>query len=421
MLFRSLVTLLGVIFAPWVIWATAPGFVDTPEKFALTSDLLRVTFPYILLISLSSMAGAILNTWNRFSVPAFVPTLLNVSMIFFALFLTPYFDPPVMALGWAVLVGGLLQLLYQLPHLKKIGMLVLPRLNLRDTGVWRVMKQMLPAILGVSVSQISLIINTIFASFLVAGSVSWMYYADRLMELPSGVLGVALGTILLPILSKTYAQRDRQEYSRILDWGLRLCFVLVLPCTLALGLLAEPLTVSLFQYGKFDALDSAMTQRALVAYSVGLLGIILIKVLAPGFYAQQNIRTPVKIAIFTLIVTQLLNLAFIVPLQHAGLALAISVGACINAGLLFWQLRKQQLFQPQPGWTKFLLKLVVAVTVMSAVLLGMMHFMPAWDHGQMLERFLRLGALVAAGVVTYFAMLLLLGFRLRDFARKAVM
>ena len=215
----AIVTLLGVVAAPWVIWATAPGFADTPEKFALTSDLLRVTFPYILLISLSSLAGAILNTWNRFSVPAFVPTLLNVSMIFFALFLTPYFDPPVMALGWAVLVGGLLQLLYQLPHLKKIGMLVLPRLNLRDSGVWRVMKQMLPAILGVSVSQISLIINTIFASFLVAGSVSWMYYADRLMELPSGVLGVALGTILLPILSKTYANKDRQEYSRILEIG----------------------------------------------------------------------------------------------------------------------------------------------------------------------------------------------------------
>ncbi len=417
----ALVTLLGVIAAPWVIWATAPGFVDTPEKFALTTDLLRVTFPYILLISLSSLAGAILNTWNRFSVPAFVPTLLNVSMIFFALFLTPYFDPPVMALGWAVLVGGLLQLLYQLPHLKKIGMLVLPRLNLHDTGVWRVMKQMLPAILGVSVSQISLIINTIFASFLVAGSVSWMYYADRLMELPSGVLGVALGTILLPILSKTYASKDRQEYSRILDWGLRLCFVLVLPCTLALGILAEPLTVSLFQYGKFDAVDAAMTQRALIAYSVGLLGIIVIKVLAPGFYAQQNIRTPVKIAIFTLIVTQLLNLVFIVPLQHAGLALAISVGACINAMLLFWQLRKQDLFQPQPGWTKFLFKLCLAVGVMSGVLLGLMHVMPTWSDGQMLERFIRLGGLVAAGVVAYFATLLLLGFRLKDFARSAVL
>lgn len=417
----ALVTLLGIIAAPWVIWATAPGFVDTPEKFALTTDLLRVTFPYILLISLSSLAGAILNTWNRFSVPAFVPALLNVSMIFFALFLTPYFDPPVMALGWAVLVGGLLQLLYQLPHLKKIGMLVLPRLNLHDTGVWRVMKQMLPAILGVSVSQISLIINTIFASFLVAGSVSWMYYADRLMELPSGVLGVAMGTILLPILSKTYASKDRQEYSRILDWGLRLCFVLVLPCTLALGILAEPLTVSLFQYGKFDAVDAAMTQHALIAYSVGLLGIIVIKVLAPGFYAQQNIRTPVKIAIFTLIVTQLLNLVFIVPLQHAGLALAISVGACINAMLLFWQLRKQDLFQPQPGWTKFLFKLCLAVGVMSGVLLGLMHVMPVWSDGQMLERFIRLGGLVAAGVVAYFVTLLLLGFRLKDFARSAVL
>ncbi|MEA9976044.1 MULTISPECIES: murein biosynthesis integral membrane protein MurJ [unclassified Pseudomonas] len=417
----ALVTLVGIVAAPWVIWITAPGFADTPEKFALTTDLLRVTFPYILLISLSSLAGAILNTWNRFSVPAFVPTLLNLSMIVFAVFLTPYFHPPVMVLGWSVLAGGLLQLLYQLPHLKKIGMLVLPRLNLRDSGVWRVMKQMLPAILGVSVSQISLIINTIFASFLAVGSVSWMYYADRLMELPSGVLGVALGTILLPVLSKTYASKDRQEYSHILDWGLRLCFVLVLPCTLALGLLAEPLTVSLFQYGRFDAFDAVMTQRALVAYSVGLLGIIVIKVLAPGFYAQQNIRTPVKIAIFTLIVTQLLNLAFIGPLQHAGLALAISVGACINAGLLFFQLRRQGLFQPQPGWTAFLSKLIVAVLVMSGVLLSLMHFMPAWDQGGMLERLLRLGALVGAGVVTYFGVLLLLGFRLKDFARKVIM
>ena len=247
-----------------------------------------------------------------------------------------------------------------------------------------------------------------------------MYYADRLMELPSGVLGVALGTILLPTLARTYASKDRQEYSRILDWGLRLCFVLVLPCSLALGILAEPLTVSLFQYGQFDAHDALMTQRALIAYSVGLLGIIVIKVLAPGFYAQQNIRTPVKIAIFTLVVTQLLNLVFIGPLAHAGLALAISAGACINAGLLFYQLRKQQMFQPQPGWGMFALKLLVAVAAMSAVLLGLMHFMPAWDEGHMLERFMRLGVLVVAGVVVYFGMLLLQGFRLRDFNRKSL-
>jgi putative peptidoglycan lipid II flippase len=418
----AVVTALGMIAAPWVIWVTAPGFADTPEKFELTSSLLRVTFPYILLISLASLAGAILNTWNRFSVPAFVPTLLNISMIVFALFLTPYFNPPVMALGWAVLVGGLFQLLYQLPHLKKIGMLVLPRLNLRDAGVWRVMKQMGPAILGVSVSQISLIINTIFASFLVAGSVSWMYYADRLMELPSGVLGVALGTILLPALSRSFSSKNTEEYSRLLDWGLRLCFLLALPCALALAIISEPLTVSLFQYGKFSAHDAQMTQFALIAYAVGLLGIILVKVLAPGFYARQNISTPVRIALVTLAATQLMNLIFFftLPYPHAGLALSIGLAACLNAGLLFWQLRKQQLFTPQPGWGVFLFKLVVAVLVMAAVLVGLMVVMPAWDEGSMLVRLLRLGALVAVGIAAYFGVLLLLGFRLRDFARRSV-
>nr|WP_314483200.1 murein biosynthesis integral membrane protein MurJ [uncultured Pseudomonas sp.] len=414
------VTGIGILAAPWVVWATAPGFVDNAEKYQLTTDLLRVTFPYILLISLSSLVGAILNTWNRFTVPAFTPTLLNVAMIVFAVLLTPYFNPPIMALAWGVLAGGLAQLLYQLPALRKIGMLVLPRLNLRDAGVWRVLKQMLPAILGVSVSQISLIINTIFASFLVAGSVSWMYYADRLMELPSGVLGVALGTILLPTLAKTYANKDREEYSRILDWGLRLCFLLVLPCTLGLAILAEPLTVALFQYGKFSATDAAMTQQALIAYSVGLLAIIMVKVLAPGFYAQQNIRTPVKIAVFTLVCTQLFNLVLIGPLAHAGLALAISLGACLNAGLLFWKLRAQQLFQPQPGWGLFLLKLVLAVSLMSGVLLVGMHFLPAWVQGNMLERLVRLMALIMAGVVTYFGCLYLCGFRPRQFARKAL-
>ncbi|MDO7912547.1 murein biosynthesis integral membrane protein MurJ [Pseudomonas monteilii] len=416
----ALVTAVGILAAPFVVWITAPGFVDNAEKYQLTTDLLRVTFPYILLISLSSLVGAILNTWNRFSVPAFTPTLLNVAMIGFALFLTPYFDPPIMALAWGVLAGGLAQLLYQLPALKKIGMLVLPRLNVRDAGVWRVLKQMLPAILGVSVSQVSLIINTIFASFLVAGSVSWMYYADRLMELPSGVLGVALGTILLPTLARTYANRDRHEYSRILDWGLRLCFLLVLPCTLGLSLLAEPLTVALFQYGKFGAHDAAMTQQALIAYSVGLLAIILIKVLAPGFYAQQNIRTPVKIALFTLVATQVFNLILIGPLQHAGLALAISLGACLNAGLLYWKLRSQQLFQPQPGWTTFLLKLVLAVGLMAAVLMAGLHWMPAWEEGNMAMRLLRLGALIFAGMVTYFGCLYLCGLRPRQFVRKAL-
>ncbi|EMH4161480.1 murein biosynthesis integral membrane protein MurJ [Pluralibacter gergoviae] len=414
----ALVTVLGIAAAPWVITITAPGFADTADKFTLTTQLLRITFPYILLISLASLAGAILNTWNRFSVPAFAPTLLNVSMIGFALFAAPYFHPPILALAWAVTAGGILQLFYQLPHLKKIGMLVLPRVNFKDAGAMRVVKQMGPAILGVSVSQISLIINTIFASFLVSGSVSWMYYADRLMEFPSGVLGVALGTILLPSLSKSFASGNHDEYQRLMDWGLRLCFLLALPSAVALGILAKPLTVALFQYGKFTAFDAAMTQRALVAYSVGLMGLIVVKVLAPGFYSRQDIKTPVKIAIVTLILTQVMNLAFIGPLKHAGLSLSIGLAACLNASLLYWQLRKQKIFTPAPGWGAFLTRLVVAVLVMAAALLGMMHIMPEWSQGSMPLRLLRLLAVVIAGIAAYFATLMVLGFRIKEFARR---
>ena len=414
----AIVTIAGMLAAPWVIMVTAPGFADTADKFALTTQLLKITFPYILLISLASLVGAILNTWNRFSVPAFAPTFLNISMIGFALFAAPLFHPPVLALAWAVTVGGVLQLFYQLPHLKKIGMLVLPRISLRDAGAIRVVKQMGPAILGVSVSQISLIINTIFASFLVSGSVSWMYYADRLMEFPSGVLGVALGTILLPSLSRSFASGNHDEYCRLMDWGLRLCFLLALPSAVALGLLAKPLTVSLFQYGKFTAFDALMTQRALIAYSVGLMGLIVVKVLAPGFYSRQDIKTPVKIAIVTLIMTQLMNLAFIGPLKHAGLSLSIGLAACLNASLLYWQLRKQKIFTPQPGWQRFLLRLVVAVMVMAAALLGVLSVMPEWSQGTMAWRLLRLMAVVAVGAVAYFATLALLGFKVKEFARR---
>ena len=414
----AIVTIAGMLAAPWVIMVTAPGFADTADKFALTTQLLKITFPYILLISLASLVGAILNTWNRFSVPAFAPTLLNVSMIGFALFAAPLFNPPVLALAWAVTVGGVLQLFYQLPHLKKIGMLVLPRISLRDEGSLRVVKQMGPAILGVSVSQISLIINTIFASFLVSGSVSWMYYADRLMEFPSGVLGVALGTILLPSLSRSFASGNHDEYCRLMDWGLRLCFLLALPSAVALGILAKPLTVSLFQYGKFSAFDALMTQRALVAYSVGLMGLIVVKVLAPGFYSRQDIKTPVKIAVVTLIVTQLMNLAFIGPFKHAGLALSIGLAACLNASLLYWQLRKQKIFTPQPGWQRFLLRLVVAVVVMAAALLGILSVMPEWSQVTMAWRLLRLMAVVAVGGIAYFATLALLGFKVKEFARR---
>ncbi len=411
---------IGVLAAPWIVWATAPGFADEAERFDLTVDLLRVTFPYILLISLSSLAGAILNTWNRFSVPAFVPTLLNVSIIVFALFLTPYFDPPIMALGWAVLVGGLAQLLWQLPHLKKIGMLVLPRLSFGDLGVWRVLKQMGPAIFGVSVSQISLIINTVFASFLVAGSVSWMYYADRLMELPSGVLGVALGTILLPSLSNAHAAEDMEEYSALLDWGLRLTFMLAMPSAVGLATLSEPLTATLFHYGRFDALSVTMVGHALVAYGVGLIGLIVVKILAPGFYAKQDIRTPVIIAVGVLIATQLMNSVFVPMFSHAGLALSIGLGACLNALCLYIGLRRRQIYVPRPGWGMFLVRLTGALLVMAGVALwisGHFDWVALRAHPV-----LRIGALLlvlAVCAAAYFGPLFAMGFRLREFKRIA--
>ncbi|MDQ3184962.1 MAG: murein biosynthesis integral membrane protein MurJ, partial [Pseudomonadota bacterium] len=275
-----------------------------------------------------------------------------------------------------------------------------------------------PAVFGVSVSQISLLINTIFASFLITGSVSWLYYADRLMEFPAGLLGVALGTILLPSLSRHYADNSTEEYSRLLDWGLRLTMLLTLPAALALALLATPLIATLFYHGEFSANDVLMTRNALIAYSVGLLGMILIKVLAPGFYARQNIKTPVKIAIITLVATQLMNLAFIIPLHHAGLALAIGLGACLNAGLLYYKLRSHQIYQPQPGWAVFMIKVLVALVTMGSMLWFASGSEASWLAGSSFERAFRLTWVVTAGATGYFIMLWLLGFRIKDFARR---
>ncbi len=415
----TLITAIGILAAPWIITASAAGFLKHPDKFALSVELLKVVWPYILLISLSSFVGSILNTYHKFSIPAFTPTLLNISFIVFALWLAPYFDPPVMALAWAVFVGGLLQLVFQLPWLFKLGFLKMPKLSFRDPAVNRVMKQMAPALLGVSVAQISLVINTIFASFLQSGSVSWMYYADRLMELPTGVLGVALGTILLPTLSKHVASKNTAEFSNLLDWGLRLCMLLALPAAVALAVLSFPLIATLFMYRQFTLFDAQMTQTALIAYSIGLLGMIVVKVLAPGFYASQDIRTPVRIAIFSLVATQLMNLAFIGPFKHAGLALSIGLGACLNAGLLYILLRKKGLYRPGKGWRAFLLKLAAALVIMGGGLWLVQDYLQLqWAQVNGWQRVLQLGGLIALGVALYFGSLAALGFRPRDFKRS---
>ena len=414
-----LVTLLGMVGAPLLVYLSAPGFAADADKFALTVELTRITFPYILFMSLVALAGGILNTWSRFAIPAFTPVLLNLSFIGMALFATPCFSRPVLALGWAVFLGGALQLALQLPFLRRIGMLPRFAFDWKDEGVRRILRLMAPAVLGVSVSQISLLINTIFASFLGTGSVSWLYYADRLMEFPSGMLGAALGAILLPSLAKYHASENFDEYSRLLDWGLRLTLLLAAPAALALALIAVPLITTLFHHGAFSANDVFMTRNALVAYSVGLLGLILVKVLAPGFYARQNIRTPVKIALLTLFVTQALNLALIGWLRHAGLALAIGLAACLNAFLLYRGLRRHGIYQPQPGWALFCGKLALALLVMGVTLWFCAGSNADWLHWKLTERLLRLGLLVTLGAAAYFATLWLSGFRLADFKRRA--
>jgi putative peptidoglycan lipid II flippase len=419
-LFLVILTIIGMLAAPWVIDISAPGFTSDAHKFELTVELLRITFPYIFFISLVSLAGGVLNTYGNFQVPAFSPVWLNLSFIVAILWIAPYFNNSVKVLAWAVFVGGILQLIYQWPYLARLGLAPRFDFNLGDEGVWRILKLMGPAIFGVSIAQISLLINTIIASLLVTGSVSWLYYADRLMEFPTGVLGVALGTILLPSLSKTYADDASDEYSKLLDWGIKLTFLLATPAAVAFAVLSVPLVATLFHYGAFGEHDIEMTRQALVAYSVGLLGLIMVKVLAPAFYSRQNIKTPVKIAVFTLVVTQLMSLFFVFGMKfnHAGLALAIGLGACINAWMLFYKLRQSGLFQPQAGWKAFLFKLFIALMMMALVLDYAAGDPQAWVHYTLVPKLIRLSGLIVLGSTTYFVTLRLLGIQLRHFTKR---
>ena len=416
------VTAIGIAVAPLLVWVSAPGFSADAGKFELTVTLTRITFPYIFFMSLVALAGGLLNSWSRFALPAFTPVLLNLSFIAMALFAAPYFHPPVLALAWAVFIGGLLQLAIQIPALKKIAMLPRPSLNWRaawaDPGVRRIALLMGPALVGVSVSQVSLLINTIFASFLTTGSVSWLYYADRLMEFPSGMLGAALGTILLPSLARYHASDNHAEYSKLLDWGLRLTLLLAAPASVGLAILAVPLIATLFFHGAFSAEDVFRTREALLAYTVGLTGLILVKVLAPGFYARQNVRTPVRIALISLAATQAMNLAFIGWIGHAGLALSIGLAACLNAAMLYRGLRQANIYQPQPGWLAFVTKLALALLVMAGALWFGMGSEGSWLQAGFMARALQLAWLVPLGAAAYFATLWLFGFRLNDFKRR---
>jgi putative peptidoglycan lipid II flippase len=410
-------TLVGVIAAPAIVYLSASGFAGDREKFDLAVVMLRICFPYILFISLVSFSAGLLNTYGAFKAPAFTPVLLNLSLIACALWLAPHLDKPIVALAWGVFLGGLAQLLFQVPFLRHLRLLPRPHWAPRDEGVRRILKLMAPAALGVSVAQVSLLINTQIASWLGDGPVSWLYFADRLMEFPSALLGVALGTVLLPALVRHHAAQDSVAYSRLLDWGLRVTLLLAAPAAVALALLAVPLVSTLFWHGEFQRHDVMMTRNALIGYAVGLTGIILVKVLAPGFYARQNIGTPAKVAVMTLVVTQLLNAALVPFLKHAGLALSISLAACFNAGWLWVLMWRSGGYRAEPGWAAFLLKVAVALYMMGGALWYSMGTESSWFEITAGARALKLSLVIAAGTAAYFGSLWIMGFRPRDFSR----
>ena len=411
----ALITALAIVAAPWLAWLFAPGFKADPGKLALTAEMLRLTFPYLLLISLTAFAGSVLNTWERFAIPAFTPVLLNLCLIGSALWLTPLMSDPALGLAWGVLIAGAAQLLFQLPFLARLGLTPRPWPRFRHPGVRRILRLMVPALFGVSVSQINLLLDTVLASFLVSGSVSWLYYSDRLVELPLGVFGIAIATVILPALSKRHAEQSSEHFARMLDWALRMVLLIGLPAALALILLAEPLLVSLFHYGAMTDHDVVMAARSLRAYALGLLAFMLIKVLAPGYFARQDTKTPVKIGIVAMFANMALNLALIVPLAHAGLALATALSAFLNAGLLGFGLRRQGVLRFQPGWGRYAVQVVGGCLLMGAGLWWLTpdwHLWVAWGAPRRVAILL---ALVIGGAAAYFIWLALSGVRLRHF------
>ena len=405
---------LGIVFAPQLITLFTPGFVDEPEKMARTVEALRIMFPYLFCISLVAMSGGILNTTNRFAVPAATPVLLNLCMIAALLILVPLMDSPTQALAVGVLLAGVVQLAFQIPSLKRAGFLPRPSLSLNNEPSRRVFKLMLPAIFSVSVAQINTIVNTVLASFLAAGSISWMYYSERLMEFPVAVFGIALATVVLPSLSKEHKSGSAEGFATMLDWALRWVILIAAPATFALYLLASALLTTIFQYNEFTTQAVEMSALALQAYAVGVSGFIFVKVLAPGFFARQDTKTPMQVAVTSVITNIILSLVLVSKLQHVGLALAISLASWVNAGLLFIILWRRGVYRPEPGWLVFALRVMLALTAMVACLTWLNSEPSAWFGYSLLERVGRLIMLVLAGGVTYFAVLYLLGIRPRQ-------
>lgn len=416
--FLTIITVIMLVAAPLIAPLIAPGFIGDPAKFALFVEMLRITFPYLLLISMTAFCGAILNSYGRFAVPAVTPALLNVSLISCAFFLAPYMRVPELALAWGVLIAGVAQLLFQLPFLARMQLMPVPKVGKFHEGVERIKKLMLPALFGVSVSQINLLLDTVIASLLVSGSVSWLYYSDRLMELPLGTFGIALAIVVLPSLSRKHAASSMQEFSETLDWAFRLVCLIAIPASLALILIAEPLLITLFQTDNFTEFHVLRSAGSLRAYALGLIAFMAIKIFAPGYYARQDTSTPVKIGVIAMATNMVLNLVFYLGgMAHVGLALATSLAAFLNAGLLLRGLYAAGVFRFHSGWMLFLLRLLLANVVMAFFLISFAGDWRLWSDWSMFTKVSQLAMLVVGGIVLYMGVLFAAGLRWKHIYR----
>lgn len=420
-----MLTIVGILGAPLIIGVFAPGFIGEQSRFDLTVSMLRITFPYLLFISLTAMAGGILNAMGRFAVPAFTPVFLNFSLIGATLWLAPYMEPPVTALAWGVFIAGVVQLSFQLPFLYRLRLLPRPRLRRTHRGVKRIMQLMVPALFGTSVVQINLLFDTLIASFLVSGSISWLYFSDRFVELPLALFGIAIATAILPRLSQQHARRSVEEFSQTIDWAMRLALLVTVPAMLGLILLAGPILISLIQYREFSYADTQMTLMSLIAYSCGLPAFILIKILTPGFYSRQDTKTPVKIGIIAMMANLGLNVLYVAPWMyfgfpgaHAGLALATATSAFINAGLLLRSLYKDGVYRPQPGWTRLSLQIFIAAGLLILTLVIFTPTLSVWDQWGVMRRGLQLAGLIILGAAVYILGLLIQGIRPKQFLHR---
>ena len=408
------ISAVAIVFSPAIIFVFAPGFREDALRFDLAADMLRITFPYLLLISLTAFAGGILNTYGRFGASSFTPVLMNLSMIGCAIWLAPLLTTPIMALAWGVLISGIVQLGFQWLPLRQINLVPRFKPDFKDPDVKRILTLMIPAMFGVSVSQINLLLDTILASFLVAGSVSWLYTAERLTELPLGLIGIAVATVILPTLSTKHAEKSDAEFRGTIDWALKVIVMVGVPASLAMGILAEPLMASLFHHGEFDSNDVVKSAMALQALSGGILAFMLIKVFAPAFYARQDTRTPVRIGIIAMIANMVFNLMLVWHLEHVGLSLASTLSAFLNAGLLYKGLHQKGIYRFERHWIALSLRFALANAVMVAVLLTITPDSSWWLEG---HGWIRVGwvlLICAAGAASYGVALLAVGFRPRE-------